>query len=768
MERRTPCDSPRMGHSSPAAVVTPPSVATASTSCSFPITSPPTKEPENQTTSLLSEMLSVLGVVNEGGEQQEEVEESITSPTTQHSVVTPNCTEETYEASTIVTHRHSWVTVYCVLLEETLYLYKDQHIAESEAADAERDTFRVAHGNNDLPSPQVADIRLPLDSVASVRSVRQDYGEHCVELSGEKVFVLRAKNREEMNEWMFQFLRAIASVLRGLMDSARSASTLSNIEFSPIRRSMLTATSSFSPRLSLTHGHGRSRRRSHELEDNHDHIVPFPIDGSRLISPLLPRRDSVEPELCMPQTTAPETERPMPYVPPFRRRQYQPRSSRSSTSSLATDETILNATRLGGCADPRFVAGSIMDDQYIPRKASKLRKVRSEPFGYRGDGVDVGAYSDCGPAKETNEDSFMISTNLHESFDGPVWDESLSSKLFCVFDGHGGDHAARFAAEQLTKYIYQEYLLCDRQERIEDTLESILEQALINLDAAFCNFCQEGGRDWDSGSTALVATLIDKRLIVANIGDARGILGRTTTSAGDVARHQTEGWNELSENHGFGMARRHLWKEVTDIHSPSRADETERILMAGGWITNEQEIPVSQLKRMDLEDDEVYKIVERCFADRYDEASQKASAPHRVLQISRTCGDLSVSRALGDRHYKASYNVQEKNNDGVRVWNSSHLYLCYPKEHNRYIAGDLVSNQPEFVTDEIGDSDCEFLLLACDGLWDVLDADDAYRVTHDLLFEKGFSAKQAAARLSELAIHLGSSDNVTVIVVRFL
>ena len=48
-----------------------------------------------------------------------------------------------------------------------------------------------------------------------------------------------------------------------------------------------------------------------------------------------------------------------------------------------------------------------------------------------------------------------------------------------------------------------------------------------------------------------------------------------------------------------------------------------------------------------------------------------------------------------------------------------------------------------------------------------MDADDAFRVTRSLLFEKKWSAKEAAARLAQLAIHLRSSDNVTVVVVRF-
>jgi serine/threonine protein phosphatase PrpC len=76
---------------------------------------------------------------------------------------------------------------------------------------------------------------------------------------------------------------------------------------------------------------------------------------------------------------------------------------------------------------------------------------------------------------------------------------------------------------------------------------------------------------------------------------------------------------------------------------------------------------------------------------------------------------------------------------------------------------------PEIQTVQLSQKDFvdEFVLLACDGLWDVMDPDDAVRVTRGLLFEKKWTAKKAAARLAELAIHLGSSDNVTVIVIRF-
>jgi serine/threonine protein phosphatase PrpC len=57
-----------------------------------------------------------------------------------------------------------------------------------------------------------------------------------------------------------------------------------------------------------------------------------------------------------------------------------------------------------------------------------------------------------------------------------------------------------------------------------------------------------------------------------------------------------------------------------------------------------------------------------------------------------------------------------------------------------------------------------FLLLACDGLWDVLGHQEAVDHTHAVL-QSGASASDAAQRLADLALRLGSSDNVTVIVV---
>lgn len=95
--------------------------------------------------------------------------------------------------------------------------------------------------------------------------------------------------------------------------------------------------------------------------------------------------------------------------------------------------------------------------------------------------------------------------------------------------------------------------------------------------------------------------------------------------------------------------------------------------------------------------------------------------------------------------------------------------FIYPDGHSGRFKGDLVSNKPDIKFFKVGQKGVvdEFLLMACDGLWDVMDGDDAVRIAKDLLFDKKLSAKDGAARLAELAKHLGSSDNITIVLIRF-
>ncbi|KAH9760196.1 putative protein phosphatase 2C 59 [Citrus sinensis] len=93
----------------------------------------------------------------------------------------------------------------------------------------------------------------------------------------------------------------------------------------------------------------------------------------------------------------------------------------------------------------------------------------------------------------------------------------------------------------------------------------------------------------------------------------------------------------------------------------------------------------------------------------------------------RVGGVLAVSRAFGDRLLK------------------------------QYVVAD-----PE-IQEEVIDSSLEFLILASDGLWDVVTNEEAVAMIKPIQ-----DPEEAAKRLMQEAYQRGSADNITCVVVRFL
>lgn len=470
--------------------------------------------------------------------------------------------------------------------------------------------------------------------------------------------------------------------------------------------------------------------------------------------------------------------------------------------------------------------GSIVDlPIYKNRKSSRVGKVHTDAYGCFGGGPvtdasrlntvnsdvtlhgddrvlrwEVGAVSECG-IRDSNEDAYLIANDLIKAFDttrevdqensnhtSTIWTQSGSHQpgLFAIFDGHCENQAARYAAEKVLSFIFDESMeipVSDEKPGGVQDIEGVLLRAMLNLDDSFCHLCTSDGRNWDSGSTALVAVIAHEHLVLANLGDCRGVVSRSVASSSDgsvscYADHtvlQSEGWTQLELDDdedkwiratGDGAINADnmcLWKEIAFVHAPSRDEERRRIEDAGGWLSHEIEIPISQFQRMDFCDEDVIEILKRCFSDRYHSSQELTpskrgdAAPRRIIDIWRVCGELAVSRALGDRDFKAAFNTlteSQIDEDSKRMdgpcgsWDGPE-FLVYPDKHNRRFVGDLVSSVPEVQALKVGQKGVfdEFVVLACDGLWDVMDPDDAVRVARGLLFEKKWSAKKAVSFL---------------------
>jgi Serine/threonine protein phosphatase len=463
-------------------------------------------------------------------------------------------------------------------------------------------------------------------------------------------------------------------------------------------------------------------------------------------------------------------------------------SEDDSESSVSSEEVIADGQdnavmKLGGCADPCLVKDSICHEMFIPVGASKVT-ADYHAYGYLGDFCEIGAVSKCG-IRDYNEDAYLILNDLLqtrpeddvEPFDptDSYFSRFEQHGLFAIFDGHCGNQAARYAAEKFHSILLEESLSVDLDGinlDVKTILSQILMESVTRLDHEFCVFSKYGGRDWFAGSTAIIVLVVDTQIAVASVGDASGVISASTNNTDRALRR---GWSILEEedydlNKIGGSCKGIIYKEMNESHCPSRPEEKERIIAANGWITHETDIPmIAQFHRMDWGDRDVLDIFQRCFSDRLDTAK-----PARILNIYRVCGDLAVSRAIGDREYKAAFNRDPSELLAGNAWKSPAPmpYMTYKdihnEEHSGLFEGDLVISTPEIKFFELGSIGTdELILMACDGLWDVIDPDDAVRVTRNLLFGFELGAKETAVRLAQLAKGLGSSDNITVIVVKF-
>jgi len=96
------------------------------------------------------------------------------------------------------------------------------------------------------------------------------------------------------------------------------------------------------------------------------------------------------------------------------------------------------------------------------------------------------------------------------------------------------------------------------------------------------------------------------------------------------------------------------------------------------------------------------------------------------VSMNRVHGVLAVSRALGDHAMKQS-----------------------------------VISEPHFWEDELTDEDT-FLIIACDGLWDVCSDQDSVDLVKDIQDAQAMSGK-----LMQMALDKGGKDNISIMVVRW-
>jgi len=133
---------------------------------------------------------------------------------------------------------------------------------------------------------------------------------------------------------------------------------------------------------------------------------------------------------------------------------------------------------------------------------------------------------------------------------------------------------------------------------------------------------------------------------------------------------------------------------------------------------------------------------------RRDEATRIFAAGGSVIG-GRLFGVLAVSRAFGDPDFKAA---------AVAAAGT-------PGSPTGKPCGDALIAEPEVAHECLG-ADDEFILLACDGVWDVLSSQKAVNFVRRRLYTHGDVAR-ATRELVDKALARGSVDNCSAVLVQY-
>lgn len=272
-----------------------------------------------------------------------------------------------------------------------------------------------------------------------------------------------------------------------------------------------------------------------------------------------------------------------------------------------------------------------------------------------------------------------------------------------VFDGHGGDECSNYLVESLPRQI-RSHMLNEK-----DSLRKAIESS---RQAARGGMHSEQTEDAASElmrrilKTAYLRT--DKEFISPKTAPQSGSTGATIVLMGRRLFAANVGDSRVVLCRGGGQC-----VELTSDHKPSRPDEAARVRAAGGFILHK-----------------------------------------------RVMGELAITRAFGDKSFKMGIKamLEEEAESTAGSGVSS-------EEIAKDLTAPLVSAEPEIASMVLSHND-EFLLLACDGLFDVFRSQDAIALARQELIAHRGEPAEVARILSDQAIRVRRSrDNVSILII---
>eukprot|EP00980_Cylindrotheca_fusiformis_P024260 scaffold11680_cov142-Cylindrotheca_fusiformis.AAC.18 len=290
-----------------------------------------------------------------------------------------------------------------------------------------------------------------------------------------------------------------------------------------------------------------------------------------------------------------------------------------------------------------------------------------------------------------------------------TWEQGGKSYcLLAVCDGHGDNGCvSQFVSDNVPPTL-QKYL-----EAEDLTWESRWQKTCLEVDSKLRE------KEIPGGSTAVMALITEELIVVANVGDSRGILIQKSDHSGieagmgklDISSEAPPRLQQGEEKTPESGARSSVVTALSDDHKPDLEEEKARIENAGMAV-----------RSITFEED------------------GKEVTIHKVSMSDKD--QLAVSRAFGDFEYKL--------NTALGPDEQAVTAIADVRVHSRDPNRDM------------------YLVLACDGVFDVLSNDQVMDfVLHQVEVRKDISdtvLPEVGDALLRESLNAGSKDNMTVII----
>lgn len=329
-----------------------------------------------------------------------------------------------------------------------------------------------------------------------------------------------------------------------------------------------------------------------------------------------------------------------------------------------------------------------------------------------GDGNDL-TYGMAGMQgwRQDMEDAQTLKVSLSEKLKG--W------SFFMVFDGHTGSEVATEAGKNLIDSIcdqeyFKEHLLVDKGGLVTQNTYDIdkIKNSIIDAFLKFDEVLRDNRHT--SGATAVGVLITPVHFFYINCGDSRAI----------HVRKASEGlqWNGIQKQ----------------VHEDYKIpDQSNAQFNKNGFTEDDtSQCILNRSKNF------VYFGTKDHKPEDADEKKRIGDAGGSVL-MKRVDGSLAVSRALGDFDYKQNEKLEAK----AQKVSAEPVITCFPRCKANASIRDA------------------YIVIACDGIFDVISNENLEKYISWKL-RNGEPPDRIAKDCCDLALKLGSQDNMTVIIVQ--